>query len=219
VEFLLNIIRQKIIFFLLFIWFIIFCAIFFVFQSKSSCFIYLHNISHTNFLKQFFNVVSFIGNGYFTLIICLLFVLNNNTVALGFRLIFTYIFSGLVAQLLKKTIQLPRPKDFFNALELNINLQDAHTGFNSFPSGHTTTAFAIATIICLSFKNKFIQIPIFFLALLVGYSRIYLGHHFLEDVLAGCILGTLTGVFTFYLFENRKIDPQYKRVKSKKSII
>ncbi|MBS1563115.1 MAG: phosphatase PAP2 family protein, partial [Bacteroidetes bacterium] len=75
---------------------------------------------------------------------------------------------------------------------------------NSFPSGHTTSAFALATILALHATKK--GWGVFFLLLAVGvaYSRIYLGQHFLPDVTMGAILGTVSGLLV-YAFVNIKL--------------
>lgn len=62
---------------------------------------------------------------------------------------------------------------------------------NSFPSGHTATAFAFALIICLLVNRKYI-VPVSLVgALLAGYSRIYLALHFPLDIGAGIIAAVL----------------------------
>lgn len=67
----------------------------------------------------------------------------------------------------------------------------------SFPSGHTITAFAAITPLCLAFPE--FQLALGFCALSVAVSRVVLGMHFLSDVLAGALAGTLLGLFTSYL--------------------
>ena len=57
----------------------------------------------------------------------------------------------------------------------------------SFPSGHTAGAFIMATL--LSAFYSIVCIPAYFLAGLVGFSRIYNGVHYTSDVLAGMVLG------------------------------
>lgn len=62
----------------------------------------------------------------------------------------------------------------------------------SFPSGHTTSSFAIATAFALhSFVLGLILIP---LALMVGISRMYLGLHYPTDCIFGAVLGTVTSI-------------------------
>ncbi len=59
---------------------------------------------------------------------------------------------------------------------------------NSFPSGHTATAFTFVLLIALTVERKGIMFLAIIVAMLVGYSRIYLGQHFPLDVGAGIII-------------------------------
>jgi membrane-associated phospholipid phosphatase len=61
----------------------------------------------------------------------------------------------------------------------------------SFPSGHTLTAFVCTAVAASGFANRWIQAGFALLAVLLGYTRIYLGVHFVADVLVAAGLGTL----------------------------
>lgn len=61
----------------------------------------------------------------------------------------------------------------------------------SFPSGHTVTAFAAATVVA-SFHPR-LRWPVFALAAVVGFSRMYLGVHYWLDVMAGAAVGITVG--------------------------
>ena len=61
----------------------------------------------------------------------------------------------------------------------------------SFPSGHTTIAFACATV--LAFLQPRLGFPVFLLAAAIGFSRIYVGVHYPLDVLGGVVLGAAVG--------------------------
>ncbi|MCJ7688768.1 MAG: phosphatase PAP2 family protein [Clostridiaceae bacterium] len=68
----------------------------------------------------------------------------------------------------------------------------------SFPSGHTTGAFALAVIIALYFPMfGFITIP---LACGVGISRMYIGVHYPTDVIMGIFIGTICSILTYKFF-------------------
>jgi len=68
----------------------------------------------------------------------------------------------------------------------------------SFPSGHTMTAFAVATPLSLFYPD--IAIGLLFCALSIATSRILLGMHFLSDVVAGALIGTAIGYLAFFAF-------------------
>lgn len=86
------------------------------------------------------------------------------------------------------------------------------TDYTSFPSGHTTTAFAIASVLAQGYKDKmWIGITSYSVATLVGLSRINDGKHWATDVIAGSALGTFVGItlskINFDGNNNIKISP------------
>jgi len=69
----------------------------------------------------------------------------------------------------------------------------------SFPSGHTMTAFAVATPLLLFYPT--LTIGLLFCAISIAMSRILLGMHFLSDVLAGVLIGTGLGCLGYLAFQ------------------
>jgi undecaprenyl-diphosphatase len=67
---------------------------------------------------------------------------------------------------------------------------------SSFPSGHSTVAFACATVLALSVPR--LRLPLFALAALIAFSRVYVGVHYPFDVLAGAVLGVAIGLAVRY---------------------
>lgn len=80
-----------------------------------------------------------------------------------------------------------------------ITLRVKAPGPFSFPSGHTTSAFATATALSLSYKKWYVAVPSYAYAGLVGYSRLRLGVHYPSDVLAGALIGTGAGLLTWFI--------------------
>ena len=108
-------------------------------------------------------------------------------VAIGLNVLLT---SGL-----KYAINRPRP--FVQYPNDIIKRTDA--GKYSFPSGHTSTAFATATALTLSTKKWYVAVPSYAYACAVGYSRMRLGVHFPSDVLGGMIVGIGTSLLVFQI--------------------
>ena len=86
-------------------------------------------------------------------------------------------------------------------------IKKSDAGNPSFPSGHTSSAFAIATSLSLSYPKWYIIVPSFVWASVVGYSRMYLGVHYPSDVLAGAIVGAGSAWLCF------KINQVLKKVR------
>ena len=89
-----------------------------------------------------------------------------------------FIGGGLVVLGMKQIVRRKRP------------LED-ELGDPSFPSGHTSIAFSMATV--LGYQYPKWRIPLYIGAGLVGLSRIYLGRHYASDVLMGAAVGTISG--------------------------
>jgi len=94
---------------------------------------------------------------------------------------------------LKEAVRRPRP---FVSYPDDIILRQKTSGF-SFPSGHTSCAFATATALTLSTKKWYVGVPAFTYAGFVGYSRMRLGAHYGSDVLAGQIIGVGSSLLTW----------------------
>lgn len=74
-------------------------------------------------------------------------------------------------------------------------------GLYGFVSGHTTNAFGFAILSILLVRNKIYTILILLWATLMAYSRIYLGAHFISDVLGGFIVGILLALIVYWFYK------------------
>lgn len=96
----------------------------------------------------------------------------------GFAVLLSIASAGLLTEVLKHVFQMPRPRS---------------PGGYGFPSGHSGTAFALASALSVSFPSL---TPLYFLlATLTAISRLYFRAHFLMDVIGGGLLGAVTGFF------------------------
>jgi membrane-associated phospholipid phosphatase len=108
---------------------------------------------------------------------------------------------SLITQVIKQLNDLPRPINYFHHAAW-IHFSPAwgeELMHNSFPSGHTTGAFGMFSLLSmlLPYKHRAYGLLFFLLALAVAYSRMYLAAHFFRDVYVGSILGSLTSLLVY----------------------
>ena len=163
------------------------------------------NSYHTYLLDNFFKYYTHIGDGLFALFLIAVVFFYFKKKQQGFALLYSFLISGLIAQVLKRLFVSPRPASFFEPGQYLYFIEGVNLAKHaSFPSGHTATAFALATVLAMTVKNRNTHLPILLLAALAGYSRIYLAQHFLTDVLAGAVIGVLSGILSVYMSEKIK---------------
>jgi membrane-associated phospholipid phosphatase len=127
-----------------------------------------------------------------------------------FRYFFTFLMGSLsaaiVVNLFKKVFldEMYRPSKYFELFETyKLHLVEGvklHS-LQSFPSGHTATAFSVFLMLALITKNRWGKLALFFGAVLVAYSRVYISQHFLIDITAGSIISVVLMVLSFYWVE------------------
>jgi membrane-associated phospholipid phosphatase len=93
---------------------------------------------------------------------------------------------------LKYSINRKRPFEIYPDI-----VKKAKAGSPSFPSGHTSSAFATATSLSLAYPEWYVIIPSYAYAGTVAYSRMYLGVHYPSDVAAGALIGAGCAYLTY----------------------
>lgn len=162
------------------------------------------------FLTPFMELISFLGkDGIILVILSLLLMFFKKTRRFGTAMLFGVAIGALFTNcFLKIVVARPRPyadeNSFFYQLWL---VMGQHVESDkSFPSGHTTAAFATMVPVFLV-GNKKVSWTALIFAFLMGLSRIYLVVHFPSDVLGGLIVGTIAGILGTLL--SRKLPQRY----------
>lgn len=136
--------------------------------------------------KLITNSVSPIGLGAPLIVTTIGFIQKDQTLKnKGYYIGATLLTSALITTTLKFTIDKDRP--FVTYPEIQ-KLTGA--GSPSFPSGHTSEAFATATSLSIAFPKWYVIAPSFLWASAAGYSRMHLGVHYPSDVLVGALIGS-----------------------------
>jgi membrane-associated phospholipid phosphatase len=173
-----------------------------LFLGKAGSFVDL-NPYHRTTLDTVFSWITFMGDGLFSVIVVVVFLLRRRW-SRATQVLAAFLLSAGVAQIFKNTFSMPRPRQFFAPGAYPYFIDGVtHLGFASFPSGHTTSIFALATLLALFTRDQRAKLAFLLGGVLVGYSRIYLGQHFLGDVLMGSGIGIVVAVGVHWLFVAR----------------
>jgi undecaprenyl-diphosphatase len=114
----------------------------------------------------------------------------------------TIVCNGIITSLIFKPLfKRYRPTNHPDFMNHVTTLNDYFAnGAYGFISGHATNSFAFAMLSALIIKKRWYSLLIFAWATLMAYSRIYLGAHFITDVIPGIIFGLLIGWGLYYLY-------------------
>lgn len=180
---------------------------------------------HTEAADTFFRYYTQVGEWVPYLIAVLLLFYR---VQWGLMVVTGILLSGLMTQILKHIVDAPRPLTWFSTYMPDVTLPLVEgvkmSQYYSFPSGHTTSFFSLFLILCwvvgeamdkraampenrprAAWCTALAQVVFFALALLGGYSRIYLSQHFLSDVVGGALVGVLITLLLLPLFRRFRL--------------
>jgi len=161
------------------------------------------NARHSDFGDFLFPYVTDMGEGYMVAAVTLLMLCFSYRKTILIATSFAV--SGILVQIVKHIYQAPRPVVYFekdlNSIHFVKGIALLHN--NSFPSGHTVTAFSAAVVLSYLAVNKRLGFIYLLLAMSVAFSRMYLSQHFFEDVTAGSILGTMSTIMWITWMDGR----------------
>ena len=134
------------------------------------------------------------------LLITFLFVKRKPKEALWFLLavVLMIVCADQLCNLCKHTVQRFRPCWDEEIKDLVHIVNDDRGGKYGFFSAHSAVFFGLAYMTSRFFRNKYFTATIYVIAVMVAYSRIYLGRHYLGDVLVGAVVGTLFAMLAWW---------------------
>ena len=160
------------------------------------------NQYHNPFFDLVFKNLTWLGSGWMVAVLFFILLIRHKREAVIFlagNLLITIFVQGLKHLVFNDML---RPAAYFKEIHpLYLIPGEAMHLYNSFPSGHSATAFGIFVILIYLTKNQWGKLAWLILALLIAFSRVYLSQHFFMDILAGSFIGTIGMGFTIYFFD------------------
>jgi membrane-associated phospholipid phosphatase len=153
-------------------------------------------------IDEFFKYITHVGDGIFAVILVLILAYYNFRNSIFVLL--SYIVASLVATVFKRIIypDIFRPDftfKFFVGEKLNLIDGIEMLSSNSFPSGHSTTAFAVFVALAFLVKSNTSKVLFLVTACVVAFSRTYISQHWLIDVYVASVIGTLSALLSYYI--------------------
>ena len=144
-------------------------------------------------------IITSAGNlGIIWIVISVLLITKKDYRVLGQTILIALVITTIIGEgIIKNIVKRKRPFYGDDDEELLISRPITY----SFPSGHTASSFAVATVFIKT--DNAASLEIILLACLIAFSRIYLGVHYPSDVIGGGIIGTLCGLITVMLFMSK----------------
>ncbi|MDR1369952.1 MAG: phosphatase PAP2 family protein [Dysgonamonadaceae bacterium] len=111
--------------------------------------------------------------------------------------------SGIIKPLFHRFRPTHHP-DFLEQVNIVFGYRGGKYGF---ASSHASNAFGLATFTALLFRNRLFSMTMFTFAAITAYSRIYLGVHFISDVVVGALIGLVSGflIYKVYIFTRKNL--------------
>lgn len=175
-------------FFLCYLIFFILGNVVLLIEDKGQEILYINSF-HNPIADTFFYYSDILGNGLFYIAVAILLAWKKIKYAI--LAIICFAVTGIFVQFLKNIVfpSVMRPKILLAHYDLHFVEGVKILSKFSFPSGHTATAFSMFFLLSIIYNKKSVGLLCCLLALIAGFSRMYLLQHFLLDVMAGSIIG------------------------------
>jgi undecaprenyl-diphosphatase len=163
--------------------------------------LFLQEYVRQPYLNIFFKTITHLGDsGIIWIVLCLLLLISKRHRKEGMGVLVALVIGFVVTNLLlKNLVARPRPYTLLQELTILVNRPSDF----SFPSGHACSSFA-AALTMFRLSNKRIGVPALLLAVLIAFSRLYVGVHFPSDVMVGALIGVAASCIAVWVIRKSK---------------
>lgn len=170
-------------------------------QTDVAMLLWIQEFLRWEIWTPFWKGITLLGNGgWFWIALGLFFLIPGKTRKVGITVLLALVIGALITNVvLKNAVARMRPYDYTGQILLLIEKQLDY----SFPSGHSCASFAAACV-CVKKLPKKYGIPCMILAVLIAFSRLYVGVHYPTDVLGGIVIGLCSGWMAVFAMDRWK---------------
>ncbi|MBS1637965.1 MAG: phosphatase PAP2 family protein [Bacteroidetes bacterium] len=176
-------------------------------NDRSELHIRINSLVGNRYVDTFFKYMTYVGDGVFVIALALVLILLFN-IRKGLLVFYSYASASLCTTILKRCFydDVNRPFyvfTYFRHEQLKLVDGVERLIHNSFPSGHSTAAFAMFFSLMYMTERQGLKILYFVAAFLAAFSRTYLSQHWLIDIFAGSMIGAGFATCMYLLVYNR----------------
>lgn len=198
-----NFVKHNIVYILLYLGILGYVGMILLQNGKVQIHREMNTVVGNPFLDSFFDYITHLGDGAFAFLVAIIFMFFN--IRKSVYIILSYLGAAIVSSVLKHLVfpHIYRPHFVFQYFvrEKLVEVEGVDVlGFNSFPSGHALSAFALFFCLLFVSRSHFLKVLFFILALLAAYSRVYLSQHWLIDIYVGSIIGFCFSLLFYVVF-------------------
>ncbi len=209
-----NLLKKNISYFLMLIVFYIIAFYRLMVFSKIDNHLWINQLVGNYYVDNFFKYLTHLGDGVFVVFVGIICLFKDVRQALVL-LIAYFLAGGLVAILKNYVFDVARPHfvlDYFHK-EIAVKYVEGVEvlALNSFPSGHSTAAFVLFTFLAFQSHQNWLKALMGFLGILVAFSRVYLSQHWLNDIVAGSLIGLVITMIVIALVEYKQWLNQFNK--------
>ncbi len=209
-----NLLKKNVFYFLMLVVFYIIAFYRLMLFSKIENHLWINQLVGNYYVDNFFKYLTHLGDGLFVVLVGIIWLFKN--VRQGLILLIAYALAGGIVAILKNYVfDVARPHFVLDYFHKDIVVKYVKgvevLALNSFPSGHSTAAFVLFTFLAFQTCANWLKALMGFMGILVAFSRVYLSQHWLNDIVAGSLIGLVITTIVIALVEYKQWLNQFNK--------
>jgi len=167
------------------------------------------NQFHNSFFDEFLRYFTYLGDGIMFGVVIILGLFVRFRISLYAAVV--GILTLIIITIISKELLFhdwPRPANVFGKLNISLHYVEGVHNYmiSTFPSGHSTTAFGLYSLLAFFCKKNIGKFLFAIIAIVASFSRVYISQHFVRDTVVGALIGVVIALLVFYFLNKWLAD-------------